>query len=152
MATIMNPTPSLSPGTQAVLDYIRTHDWATYLESEKVLAPYIEVKEDGVIAMAGYANVVVWEGVGSAFVEIVNEVMRTLQVVRHPVPAMDYIIQGSHIALPLAESLRAYATPHWLPLCFRPIENCAAEQLRAQKARERWEGQAGIAPRTRANA
>jgi hypothetical protein len=105
MATIMNPTPSLSPGAQAVLDYIRT-----------------------------------------------NEVMRTLQVVRQPVPAMDYIIQGSHIALPLAESLRAYATPHWLPICFRPIENCAAEQLRAQKARERWEGQAGIAPRTRANA
>jgi hypothetical protein len=152
MDTVVTSTPPLFPAAQAVLDYIRAHDGVTYAELEKVLAPYIQVVGTGSIAMGDFANVTLWGGVSRTFVDTLNEVRCTQLVCRQPVSVMSYLLDGTSLTLPLAKRLRAYAKPHWLPVCFRPIERCEGQKRRSQHSRTRRKGQAGIAPRTRANA
>jgi hypothetical protein len=130
-----------------VLDYIGAQDWVTCAEIEKVLAPYIQVKGDGGVAMGDFANVALWSGVSRAFVDTVNEVLRTQLVGRQPVSVMSYLLDGTYLTLPLARRLRAYAKPHWLPVCFRPIERCKAQELRLKETRTRRKGHAGKARR-----
>src|SRR5262245_62762834 len=119
MDTVPTSPPPLSPGAQAVLDYIRAQDWVTYAEIKKVLAPYIQVAGNGGVAMGDFANVTLWSGVSRAFVDTVNEVLRTQLVARQPVSVISYLCDGTSLTLPLAKRLRAYAKPHWLPVCFR---------------------------------
>ena len=137
MDTVSTSTSPLSPGAQAVLDYIRAQDWVTYVEIEKVLAPYIQVAGEGDIEMGDFANVALWGGVSRAFVDTVNEVLRTQLVCRQPVSVMRYLLDGTYLTLPLAKRLRDYAKPRWLPVCFRPIERCGAQVLRPKEPRRR---------------
>ena len=142
MDTVPTSPPPISPGAQAVLDYIRARDWVTYAEIEKVLATYIQVAGEGGIEMGDFANVTLWGGVSCAFVDTVDEVLRTQLVWRQPVSVMYYLLDGSSLTLPLAKRRRAYAQPHWLPVCFRPIERCGAQKRRSQHSRTRRKGQA----------
>jgi hypothetical protein len=130
-----------------VLDYIRSQDWVTYAEIEKVLAPYIQVAGTGGVAMGDFANVTLWSGVSRAFVDTVNEVLHTQLVGRQPVSVISYLLDGTSLTLPLAKRLRAYAKPHWLPVCFRPIERCKAQELRPKETRRRRKAHARKAQR-----
>jgi hypothetical protein len=135
-----------------MLDLVRSQDWVIYPELERVLAPFIPVRGDGAIILADYRGLLVWEGVSYEFCEVVNDVMKTWRVIRVPVPARDYILQGSHLTLPVAKSLRDYQAPHWMPMAFRPLEICAAEQLEREKALERRQERARKAQRAQAHA
>jgi len=138
MDTVPTSPPPLSPGAQ---------DWVTYAEIEQVLAPYIQVAGNGGVAMGDFANVALWGGVSRVFVDTVNEVLRTQLVRRQPVSVMSYLLDGTYLTLPLAKRLRAYAKPHWLPVCFRPIERCEAQEHRPKETRRRRKGHARKAQR-----
>jgi hypothetical protein len=90
--------------------------------------------------MGDFANVALWGGVSRAFVDTVHEVLRTQLVCRQPVSVISYLLDGTYLTLPLAKRLRAYAKLHWLPVCFRPIERCKAQELRPKEPRTRRKG------------
>ena len=137
MNTVMTANPPLSPAAQALLDHIRANDWVTYAEIEDVLAPYITVEGDGGLVLPDFQNMVLWQGVSRAFAETVNEVLGTHLVCREPVRILLYLTDGKYLTLPLAKRLYDYATPHWLPVCFRPLERCEVQVLGSKTPRRR---------------
>jgi hypothetical protein len=137
MNTSLPPHPDLTPAGQAVVDFVHASDWVLYPALERVLSAFFEVRGDGVIRLSAYRHLVAWAGVSASFCNVINDALCSFLLVRVPVDARAYHLAGSYLRLPVAKGLRHYDRPHWLPMALRHIEHCAAEQLAAQKRKER---------------
>ena len=49
---------------------------------------------------------------------------------RQPCTVLSYLVDGAMLQMPLAKRppKQGYATPHWAPACFRPIEHIAPKE------------------------
>lgn len=84
-----------------------------------------EARGDYMLTAPGHPNVVLWTGVSAEFCRAYSELMRDKLLECVPTTALVYFIDGEALDLPLVKSLRAYKTPHWLPVTVKLAERTA---------------------------
>ena len=121
---MLTTTPDhLSEPARVLLTYIREKDWVTYVEVERVLAPYIPVRGDYAIEHPTIDNLLFWCGVSAEVCAIVNELFEARQIWRVPAERLAYHIDGKVLSLPIPRRVQQrYAKPYWLPTCLRATE------------------------------
>lgn len=107
----------------AVVAYVESHDWVSFVEAERVAA------EHGVSGESGHGlesstvnNVVFWVG-GEAFIELMRHVLSEKRVHLHPSTMLVYLVDGKVLTLPLAKRppTNGYSKPHWAPMTLRTV-------------------------------
>jgi hypothetical protein len=105
----------------AILALVGRRDWVTFVELERELEPYVEVRGDRAIELEEFANIIVWASMSAELVDAVLRLNRAGRIHFHSTSALTYLIDGGTLKLPLAKGARAYARPRWAPMCLRTV-------------------------------
>jgi hypothetical protein len=124
------PAEGLSPAAHALLRYIREQDYVTFAEMPRLLAPFMETKGQMAAEIQHVPNLILWLGMSPAWIETLNELFATGLLWRQPCSVLSYAVDGALLHLPVAKRppKHGYATPHWGPVCFRPIEHISPKE------------------------
>jgi len=148
----------LPPAAAALLAYIRTHDYVTFAEMPKVLAPFMETQGQVAAEAPQVPNLILWAGMSQAWVETLDALFAAHLIWQEPCSLTSYLIDGAMLTFPLAKRppTGGYATPHWGPVCVRPIEHLrptarTAPRGRAAQASRTAYGPSGPPGRTAGN-
>jgi hypothetical protein len=125
-----HPVDTLSPAAQALVAYIRDQDYVTYAEMPRILRPFIPTEGEGAIVLHDDPNIVFWTGITPEWVHTLRELTEADLIWRQPCTVLSYLVDGAMLQMPLAKRppKQGYATPHWAPACFRPIEHIAPKE------------------------
>ncbi len=69
------------------------------------------------------SNVVVWSGMSAKFCSVVMELEESGKVEMKPTPLLVYITDGRRLDMPIAEVVKHYTSPHWLPIEYNIINS-----------------------------
>lgn len=109
----------------AIVEYVRQYDWVTFIELQRKMGAHFNVNGDITIAIAAdHPNVILWGGMSTVFAETIDTLLRKKRVHIHPAQYLTYFIDGGTMDMPIAKRIPAgsdYKTPHWLPICLRPV-------------------------------
>jgi hypothetical protein len=113
---------TLSPGAQAVADYVRRTDHVSFVQIRRVLEQAgIPTKGSQALSL-GDPNLILWAGVSDEFAAVVTELHAAKAI--HPVSTsvLTYLAEGCMLSFPLAKRppKGGYREEHWAPVLFRP--------------------------------
>lgn len=105
----------------AVVEYLRRHDYVTFAEIQLRLAPFLETR--GAVCLEQASNLVLWADMSQELADLLQGLLRARRVFLHPASALTYLIDGGLLKLPLARRPPAggYKEQHWLPTTLRLI-------------------------------
>jgi hypothetical protein len=114
----------------AAMALIRTRDYVTYVELETAIRPFIATAGDRCQEIA--PNAVLWAGMSAEFCTVVNALQASKDVTAVPASVLTYLIDGRTLTFPTVKRFKAtgYATPRWIPVCFRPAERVSPPRRR----------------------
>lgn len=109
--------------TETILDLIRIRDYVTFVEIMKALGN--QAKGDQVMASVHQPNVILWANMAPEVIHAIQSLVDRRLISYAPAQVSTYLIDGCILQLPLARRIPegGYKTPHWLPVCFRPVSN-----------------------------
>jgi len=127
----------LPPAAVALLAYIRANDYVTFAEMPKVLAPFMETQGQVAAEAPQVPNLLFWVGMSQAWVDTLQALFTAHLIWQEPCSLASYLIDGAMLPFPLAKRppKGGYATPHWGPVCFRPIEHIHQTARTASRGR-----------------
>jgi hypothetical protein len=127
----------LPPAAAALLAYIRANDYMTFAEMPKVLAPFMETQGAMAAEVPEVPNLLLWVGMSQAWVDTLKALFAAQLVWQEPCSLLAYLLEGTMLTFPLARRppKGGYATPHWGPVCFRPIEHIRPTARTAPRGR-----------------
>jgi hypothetical protein len=103
----------------AVLAYVRDNDYVTFVELQRRLGAYMDVKGD--LCWELRPGVVLWVEMSEAFAQLLRGLVQQKRLFLHPANWMTYMIDGGFLRLPVAKKAQDYKKPHWLPVCLRLV-------------------------------
>ena len=80
----------------------------------------------GDIAIALKDNMVLWEGLSQALVDVLDELKQKKLYHPHPTISLAYLMDGDILTLPIVKRppKNGYKKPHWLPVVLEPGQRC----------------------------
>ena len=114
------------PLEEAVLDYVREHDFVTFAALHKHFAG--DAREETEIALPG--NRVIWAGLPKPLIDAVLTLLDAGRLAAIPGNLAAYRRDGRVLKLPVEKRppREPHAEPHWFPVLLRPMERMAGEQ------------------------
>lgn len=104
---------------EAVIALIREKGGGvSFVEIAHLLAPFMAVKGDRAFTWPGYNTIVLWLGMSSELVMLIQELMSEQMLKCSPTSWLVYMSDHEVLLLPLATELIPYPEPHWLPAVF----------------------------------
>jgi hypothetical protein len=102
-----------------IIDYVREHPGTSFVEIERVFEKCgFDFDGERGIYSPLFPNIVLWGNWNSAACGVVKSLLNDGILVPVPTTALTYIIDGKMPDFPIAETLCAYTTTHWLPVTF----------------------------------
>ncbi len=131
----------------AIAAYVRAYDWVSFPELLRKLEPHVPggVRGEWAITLPDDPNLILWTGMSAPFLDAMRALRGRSAVFFHPARVLTYAIDGGLLRLPLARRLpkRGYTTPHWVPVCLRPVPLRAPAPGRKTAGRGRSRAQGG---------
>jgi hypothetical protein len=114
------------PLEEAVLDYVREHDFVTFAALHKHFAG--DAREETEIALPG--NRVIWAGLPKPVIDAVLALLDAGRLAAIPGNLAAYRRDGRVLKLPVEKRppREPHAEPHWFPVLLRPMERMVGEQ------------------------
>jgi len=80
----------------------------------------------GDITIALKDNMVLWEGLSQALVDVLDELKQKKLYHPHPTISLAYLMDGDILTLPIVKRppKNGYKKPHWLPVVLEPGQRC----------------------------
>lgn len=102
--------------------YIAEHGGVSMVELERY---FDDTKGKSAVSLEGdnYSNLIVWSGMSLKFCNVVMELEATGEVEMKPTPLLVYITDGRRLDMPIAEVVKHYTSPHWLPIEYNIINS-----------------------------
>jgi hypothetical protein len=96
----------------------------------RILAPFMETKGPMAAEIPAISNLILWMGMSEAWIETLNALFTAGLIWRQPCAILNYLVDGAMLQFPVAKRRPkgGYATPHWAPVCFRPIEHVSPQE------------------------
>ena len=71
-----------------------------------------------------YSNIVLWTGMSEKFCDVMENVEASSEIEMVQVNPVVYVIDGILLRLPIAQSMRHYKSPRWLPVAYdlKPVK------------------------------
>lgn len=126
----------VSHAAQVIIDLIAERDYVTFAEITQRLDGLITpVEGDQALELGAFPNVVLWAGMSDAYIAVMHEVLQSHLSTMEPASVLAYMVDGACLSLPIVKrpQKQGYATPHWLPVCFRPKTAPARTRKRRQE-------------------
>lgn len=103
---------------EAIEEFVSHNGGVSFVELERLLAPYMEVEGDVAFFLPGYETILLWGGISKAFFDAVTTALVEHRIETHPTNVLVYFIDGSVPRMPIAKRLIQYKKDHWLPVAF----------------------------------
>lgn len=105
----------------AIVTYIATYDWVTFVELKKQFEPYCNVHGSAVLSLD--KNIVLWAGMSDDFCDTIIKLLDEQRVHLHPTIVLTYLFDGGVLRMPLVKRppKNGYREPRWLPACLRVV-------------------------------
>ena len=118
----LNMEISRELSVENVRAYIAKHGGVSMVELERY---FDDTKGKSAIEMQAdnCSNVVVWSGMSAKFCSVVMELEESGKVEMKPTPLIVYITDGRRLDMPIAEVVKHYTSPHWLPIEYNIINS-----------------------------
>jgi hypothetical protein len=106
---------------ERLIEYVKQKDWVSFVEVERVLSEFMEVK--GTTSIQGAPNVILWMGVSEDLADLILELVNEGVLFLWRTQFLTYLIDGRGLTLPIAKRppKEGYKKPRWLPTCLRGI-------------------------------
>ena len=66
-------------------------------------------------------NIILWDGISKEFLHSLEELMKEKRIYLKSTTILVYMADGAMLRLPIANSLRKYKNPRWLPVVFNHV-------------------------------
>jgi hypothetical protein len=126
-----------------VAEVARLGGGVSFVEVERLLAPYIETKGEHAIELPGIENAIIWMGMSREFAAIAHEALTTMRLWLHASSAFVYAVDGAMLSLPIVKRRPPsgrFTRLHWAPSTFslEPAYPEHAKQLGWKEGGARW--------------
>ncbi len=109
---------------EGVVAYVRSHDYVSFAELHRILAPHMGVEGNFALTIPDRPNQILWPGMSEALTDLLNELIQQSRIHVHPADWMIYMVDGRVPRMEMGKRPpkdRDYKKPHWLPVCFRTV-------------------------------
>lgn len=103
----------------AVLELIEVYDNVSFVELNRYLEPFTEVRGEYGIRIA--SNLTVWECMSADLADLVRRLWSEGRIHFHPCSSFSYMLDGGGLTLPVAKRppKNGYRSLRWLPVVMR---------------------------------
>lgn len=121
----------------AILNLIETRNNVTFAEMARDIPGFTDRDNGLAICHGRFENIIYWVDVSPDACEALRELRAEGKIHTKPTGVLTYVIDGTHLNMPVLQSLRPYKTPHWSPVvhCRGPMPADLQKQADKNDAR-----------------